>query len=52
MFFFIILAPGEYSSKDESMKGAATHATFGKCERLANVLSTNYFHRTDENLLL
>ena len=32
-------------------KGAATHATFGKCERLAYVVSTNYFRRTDENLL-
>ena len=29
-----------------------THATFGQCERLANVLSTNYFRRTDENPLL
>ena len=26
------------------------HATFGKCEWLANVLSTNYFRHTDENL--
>ena len=25
-----------------------THATFGKCERLAYVLSTNYFRRTEK----
>ena len=32
---------------------AATTATFGQCERLANVLSTNYYvRRTDENPLL
>ena len=30
---------------------ARTHATFGQCERLANVLPTNYFRRTDENPL-
>ena len=32
--------------------GCDTHATFGQCERLANVLSTNYFRRTNENPLL
>ena len=31
---------------------ATQHATFGQYERLANVLSTNYFRRTDENPLL
>ena len=43
---------GEYSSKDCTNDVLRrTHATFGKCERLAYVLSTNYFRRTDENLL-
>ncbi len=34
------------------IKVAATHATFGQCERLANVDLTNYFRRTEKNPLL
>ena len=42
-----------FRQRSRELRVAATqHATFGQCERLANVLSTNYFRCTDENPLL
>ena len=43
--------PGALSTVSATMKGFATHATFGQCERLVNALLMNYFRCTDENLL-
>ena len=54
---FLTFAAGVLSFISVKIKGTASGCDtrtrrFGQCERLANVLSTNYIRRTDENPLL